>query len=268
MELHVVSSEGIPEGCVLSVRAGSTRRQAPISAERPFRFPATASEALPFKVDVLEPIASARLILRPGEEQRTDCQYTIPLESVAAAAAENNAGIVEEKDAAKDVAAVAAEAAEMSVTIAVSPMKDGKQDGSKDDVGDASRPGSSAAKGKQPSAGSSASSRHGQASAAREYLDKHNLVEFTQLLVQSVIKEQPDKPYAFMARQFYFPDPQPRQPRPNTTSAAPGGVPASGAPSPTPPPSTPLLDGRRPISQEAMKTQATVGVGNGTLGRS
>merc|ERR1712110_388287 len=58
----------------------------------------------------------------------------------------------------------------------------------------------------------SASSRHGQASAAREYLDQHNLVEFTQLLVQSVIKEQPERPYAFMARQFYFPDPTPKPP--------------------------------------------------------
>jgi len=69
---------------------------------------------------------------------------------------------------------------------------------------------------KKKSSGSSASSRHGQASAAREYLDQHNLVEFTQLLVQSVIKEQPEKPYAFMARQFYFPDPKPR---PNTCPA-------------------------------------------------
>ena len=70
-----------------------------------------------------------------------------------------------------------------------------------------------------------------EASAAREYLDKHNLVEFTQLLVQSaarfarevaplrgigaptwdlprhflpsqVIKEQPEQPYEFMARQL------------------------------------------------------------------
>mmetsp|Transcript_41847 Transcript_41847/g.130252 ORF Transcript_41847/g.130252 Transcript_41847/m.130252 type:complete len:100 (-) Transcript_41847:119-418(-) len=75
--------------------------------------------------------------------------------------------------------------------------------------GDVTRP-STNSKSKRGSAGSAASSRHGQANAAREYLDQHNLVEFTQLLVQSVIKEQPDKPYAFMARQFYFPDPKPR----------------------------------------------------------
>eukprot|EP00913_Durusdinium_trenchii_P004160 g3853.t1 len=70
----------IPEGCVLSVRAGATRRQAPVSSDRPFRFNCSLEEASPFKVDVLEPVATARLILRPGEERRTECQYTIPLE--------------------------------------------------------------------------------------------------------------------------------------------------------------------------------------------
>lgn len=200
MELHVVSTEGIPEDCVLSVRAGTTRRQAPISADRPFRFPTAPTEAVPFKVDVLGPVANARLILRPGEERRTDCQYTIPLEP---AEVEKNGD---------------AKAAEnpMSVTIAVQPSDDQGAEGSNAggtnvDEGTGSRPMSKAtSKGKQATSGASASSRHGQASAARDYLDKHNLVEFTQLLVQSVIKEQPERPYAFMAKQFYFPDPEPR----------------------------------------------------------
>ncbi|CAK9115994.1 unnamed protein product [Durusdinium trenchii] len=65
--------------------------------------------------------------------------------------------------------------------------------------------------------------RDPQANAAREYLDKHNLVEFTQLLVQSVIKEQPERPYEFMARQFYFPEPEPR-PRPPADLDPPGGA--------------------------------------------
>merc|ERR1712110_601540 len=102
----------------------------------------------------------------------------------------------------------------MSVTFTVRPSDDQAGEGSKvgtDVDGDGSRPNSKATS-KRPAPGStSASSRHGQASAARDYLDKHNLVEFTQLLVQSVIKEQPERPYAFMAKQFFFPDPQPRQ---------------------------------------------------------
>jgi len=196
MELHVVDTEGIPEGCVLSVRAGSTRRQAPVAADRPFRFPTSAEDATPFKVDVLEPVASARLVFRPGEEKRPNCQYTINLEST--------------KDAGKGDAPIGSEGLKVKessakVVIAVRPTDD-PGDGKGDDEGDGSRPGTSTKKG---AAGGSTSLRHGQANAAREYLDKHNLVEFTQLLVQSVIKEQPERPYAFMARQFYFPDPEP-----------------------------------------------------------
>merc|ERR1719183_1563298 len=60
------------------------------------------------------------------------------------------------------------------------------------------------------SAASSVAKRHSQASAASTYLDEHNLVEFTQSLLQSVIKEKPEHPYTFMAKQFHAPDPKPR----------------------------------------------------------
>lgn len=198
MELQVVGTEGIPEGCVLSVRAGATRRQAPVSADRPFRFPTTIAEAVPFKVDVLEPVASARLILRPGEERQRECMYNIPLEPAPTFTDEGRQ------------LSSANKAAISSVTISVKPSDDSRpptrmgEDGER--VTESERPDSEARK---RTSGSAASSRHGQANAAREYLDQHNLVEFTQLLVQSVIKEQPDQPYAFMAKQFFFPEPLP-----------------------------------------------------------
>eukprot|EP00931_Biecheleriopsis_adriatica_P078182 TRINITY_DN5164_c0_g1_i1.p1 TRINITY_DN5164_c0_g1~~TRINITY_DN5164_c0_g1_i1.p1 ORF type:complete len:235 (-),score=46.00 TRINITY_DN5164_c0_g1_i1:92-796(-) len=198
MELHVVDTEGLPEGCVLSVRAGATRRQAPVSGDRPFRFTSSVSDAVPFKVDVLEPVATARLILRPGEEKRTDCQYTIPLEPSnsfeGSGPPPTGAPVKGDKD--------------MSVTVAVRPVEEHPSSKPADE---SQRPGISASN-RKSSGGSNSSARLGQASAAREYLDKHNLVEFTQLLVQSVIKEQPERPYDFMARQFYFPDPEPRRP--------------------------------------------------------
>lgn len=208
MELHVVETEGIPDTCVLSVRAGATRRQAPVTSERPFRFPASAAEALPFKVDVLEPVASARLILRPGEERRVGCQYTVPLE--AAGSGEENG--------------------EMSVTIGLSPLAEEEGDEEKQRKAEMANTKASTAlegEGPQPKPSSSASSRFGQATAAREYLDQHNLVEFTQLLVQSVIKEQPEHPYAFMAKQFYFPEPEPRGCKKTTADGA-AASPAQG----------------------------------------
>lgn len=203
MELHVVETEGIPDGCVLSVRAGATRRQAPVSSDRPFRFNCSVEEAAPFKVDVLEPVATARLILRPGEERRSDCQYTIPLEPSNSFEGSGPSPTSPPPGGNKD----------MFVTIAVSP-------------GDETQEAEEAARTDDAEKGPS-NSRIGQANAAREYLDKHNLVEFTQLLVQSVIKEQPERPYEFMARQFYFPEPEPR-PRPPADLDDPG-MPMFGA---------------------------------------
>lgn len=193
MELHVVETEGMPEGCVLSVRCGATRRQAAANADRPFRFACSLADAVPFKVDVLEPVAAARLVLRPGEECRTDCQYTMPL--VPSSSFE---GPVPQATVPASVEN------DMSVTFAVRPAPD--EQAAK---GEPERPNTTPLN--KASSGSAPSSRIGQASAAREYLDKYNLVEFTQLLVQSVIKEQPERPYEFMARQFYFPTPEPRR---------------------------------------------------------
>eukprot|EP00746_Dinoflagellata_sp_MGD_P124046 gnl/MRDRNA2_/MRDRNA2_58652_c0_seq1.p1 gnl/MRDRNA2_/MRDRNA2_58652_c0~~gnl/MRDRNA2_/MRDRNA2_58652_c0_seq1.p1 ORF type:complete len:480 (-),score=107.64 gnl/MRDRNA2_/MRDRNA2_58652_c0_seq1:43-1482(-) len=163
MELLVTGTEGIPEDSILSVRAGATRRQAPVTPAHPFKFPTGPDDANPFKVDVLAPIGGARLILKPGEEK-----YTIPIESEGEEASHRNLP-------------------PMSVTLAVKENTDGRK--------------------------CSPAKRHTQASAARTYLDEHNLVEFAQSLLQSVIKEKPEHPYTFMAKQFHLPDPKPR---PNT----------------------------------------------------
>mmetsp|Transcript_25788 Transcript_25788/g.58420 ORF Transcript_25788/g.58420 Transcript_25788/m.58420 type:complete len:91 (-) Transcript_25788:262-534(-) len=77
---------------------------------------------------------------------------------------------------------------------AEAPAAAAAQEGPDEDGGDASM----------------ARSSRAQQLANRDYLDKHNLVEFTQQLVQAVIKEQPDRPYAFMASQFTFPEPVPK----------------------------------------------------------
>eukprot|EP00913_Durusdinium_trenchii_P013206 g12395.t2 len=64
-------SIGIPEACILSVRCGSTRRQAPFEtvAHHPLKFPIGLGElGEPLKVDVLLPLASARLVLHPRED--------------------------------------------------------------------------------------------------------------------------------------------------------------------------------------------------------
>jgi hypothetical protein len=70
MEVLVSDLDGLPEGSVISIRAGSTRRQAPVSAlgNNPLRFPTLLNSGEPLKVDLLQTVASKRLVLNPTVE--------------------------------------------------------------------------------------------------------------------------------------------------------------------------------------------------------
>jgi len=73
MEVSLLQAEGIPEGCVLSVRAGTTRRQACVEGQQPFRLwfpkchPTKVREAV--KVDLLANLGSVAFEVRPGAEE-------------------------------------------------------------------------------------------------------------------------------------------------------------------------------------------------------
>ncbi|CAK9022765.1 Hypothetical protein (Fragment) [Durusdinium trenchii] len=69
MELEVLSVQGAGPDQVVSIRAGSQRKQAAVSSlgqGTPFRL--TGSHGVnPFRIDILQQVGSARLALRPGE---------------------------------------------------------------------------------------------------------------------------------------------------------------------------------------------------------
>lgn len=65
----LVSRGNLAEDAILSVRAGSIRRQAVISGGRSFRFPRSSAKENPLKVDILQQVGSAYLVLKPGEDQ-------------------------------------------------------------------------------------------------------------------------------------------------------------------------------------------------------
>lgn len=72
MEVLVSAHPGISDDCIVSVRCGSTRRQAPLDIARcqALKFPSnleTLNE--PLKIDVLKPVASARLVLHPQQDE-------------------------------------------------------------------------------------------------------------------------------------------------------------------------------------------------------
>jgi len=65
------SAEGIPEGSILSIRAGSKGRQTPLRFDEAFKLPTTKEASSLFKIDVFSQFGKARLTLRPGKYQYT-----------------------------------------------------------------------------------------------------------------------------------------------------------------------------------------------------
>jgi hypothetical protein len=154
MEVALVKPTNLPEDAILSIRAGTVRRQAAVNSGRPFRFPKSAeAEAAPLKIDILKQVGSAYLVLKPGTDQ-----YKVLFPK-------DPSGMeLEVKVIKLDGAAAAAATAEKEV-------EDPKE----------------AANG---------------AKAAKDYLEQHQVLQFVQGVLQTVIKEKPDDPFDYMARHF------------------------------------------------------------------
>lgn len=164
MELSILDSLGLPEGCILSVRSGPTRRQSPLPCSAPFKLPAGP---WPLRIDVLALLGksgSAASLSQVDHEGR--CK--VPLEA---------------RDGRK-----------MSVTLQVYDGKTGSRPKTAPDQvlthGDAS-PTSPPAR------------RRDTEAEARAYLDRHRLHEFMHMLFELVLKERPEDPYSFIAKRFY-----------------------------------------------------------------
>jgi len=77
MEVSIADTGGLPEGYLLSVRAGSTRRQAPLPLTEPLRFPHLPFNARNFKVDVLKVLGNAKLDIEAQKEVES---YTLNID--------------------------------------------------------------------------------------------------------------------------------------------------------------------------------------------
>lgn len=72
MEVVVENASNIPEGSILSIRAGNVRRQGTLPADKPVRFAQTGlMDACPFKVDLFAPLGTSRVVLRPKTDRYT-----------------------------------------------------------------------------------------------------------------------------------------------------------------------------------------------------
>jgi len=73
MEVVLQAAEGVPEGSILSIKWGETKRQAPVSKiGQPFRFNTSRHDPLPMKVEVLTPIAAPQMVdIDPAQDNVT-----------------------------------------------------------------------------------------------------------------------------------------------------------------------------------------------------
>lgn len=69
MDFRVQRSNGIPEGSLLSVRAGHVRRQVPLEIGRPLKFPVESAACDEIQVDILALLGKARLAIVPATDR-------------------------------------------------------------------------------------------------------------------------------------------------------------------------------------------------------
>uniref|UniRef100_A0A7S1F5T8 RIIa domain-containing protein n=1 Tax=Noctiluca scintillans TaxID=2966 RepID=A0A7S1F5T8_NOCSC len=182
MEVIVTETCGLPEGCILSIRAGTTRRQAPLPLKDSFRFPSLPLNAKQFKIDVLESAGGSRLEISSGLPEE---MHTVPLLMVGG------------------------QKASVSLKIREEPSLCGKRANELKSMEKGRRGGAPVAPGAEQSAVSDPSDATDPqdaalklAAQARAYADDHNLPAVVQDLLQYVLREQPVAPYSVMAAYF------------------------------------------------------------------
>mmetsp|Transcript_18861 Transcript_18861/g.32756 ORF Transcript_18861/g.32756 Transcript_18861/m.32756 type:complete len:3096 (+) Transcript_18861:58-9345(+) len=162
MELVFSNSSGIPEGSILSVTAGDQRKQRLLngsSNEKPWHFPARPLQANPFRLDVYAPIGTSRLALKPSDQS-----YNVELKLVNGAT-----------EAIKLDFAVK----ELAVADVDSPVVTPNGNGSEKSESRQVR-------------------KQKAATEAQMYIEKHQLMQYVQNMMQSVLTEKPDDPFEYM----------------------------------------------------------------------
>mmetsp|Transcript_109727 Transcript_109727/g.211068 ORF Transcript_109727/g.211068 Transcript_109727/m.211068 type:complete len:1018 (-) Transcript_109727:67-3120(-) len=179
MEVSLLEADGIPEGCLISVRAGSTRRQAPAEANKPCKlwFPRGFQSANPFKVDLLAPLGSTTLEVSPQADKypiEVKQRYSgLPMRVTLRVREEANENSAGPELAFKNAPTAAAGSGQFG-GIDAALVGSGHE---------------------------SPARRHQMAIDARSYLDEHNLLQWVQSLLQELIKDRPGDPWTYIDKQ-------------------------------------------------------------------
>lgn len=211
MELRLLRSEGVPDGTLVSIRIGTMRRQAPLNSHGPYKFSGISGKQQ-MKVDIYAHIASSRLIIEPGEARRFPVHLQ-PTDGMGTQVCGHDAEMSLEfetpgfNDLAKDVPFDCDDIVGETSTRPSSAHIAGNtstRPSSAHIVGDTStRPSSAHSDRIRPQtagSGGGFARRHHVEREVQEYLGQHQLIDVMQTLAQSVIKEKPADPYAYMIR--------------------------------------------------------------------
>eukprot|EP00927_Polykrikos_kofoidii_P027911 TRINITY_DN24441_c0_g1_i1.p1 TRINITY_DN24441_c0_g1~~TRINITY_DN24441_c0_g1_i1.p1 ORF type:complete len:631 (-),score=101.66 TRINITY_DN24441_c0_g1_i1:180-2072(-) len=163
MELAILDTRGLPDGSILSVRSGPTRRQSPMPCSAPFKLPAGP---WPLRIDVLALLGKSQFGAALHKDSHGCC--SVPLEA---------------KDGRK-----------MSVTFEVFDGKTArpKVSATKKDLEEP----------ETEDMPKSPARRRDTEAEARAYLDRHLLHEFMHALFELLLRERPTDPYSFIAARF------------------------------------------------------------------
>lgn len=172
MQVHVSDVKNVPDGSILSIRAGQTRRQAPLPLAEPLRFPNLPLNAKHFKVDILSSLGTTRLEI---EARRPEEAYAVRVDL-------NNG-----------------QTATATLTVREEPSLCGKQSAELKQFERNLRC-ESIGKTPEPIASTRASpSPVGAKLDTREYAREHNLSGVVQAMLQQVLLCRPECPYEFMS---------------------------------------------------------------------
>lgn len=212
MEVSVSDSTGLPDGYLISIRAGGTRRQAPVPLSEPLRFPCLPADCQHLKVDVLKTLGSGRLdVAGKAELESYRCAITM------ADGGEAKLDVTVREDPSL-CGLRAAELKQLDRSL--------RRTASFETTRTAAEPGSPCSP-----TGASNTSRDERARVVREvrdYAREHNLPHLVQEMLQSVLKERPADPISMMAACLRCEARRQGEPTPTetvpATTASPSGI--------------------------------------------
>mmetsp|Transcript_98003 Transcript_98003/g.189226 ORF Transcript_98003/g.189226 Transcript_98003/m.189226 type:complete len:350 (-) Transcript_98003:260-1309(-) len=168
MEVTVLSATGAASDLdsIVSIRAGTSRRQGAVQLEKKLHFPVSFQEANPFKVDLLRHVGSGQATLNPDPQDEV---YAVPLEPPVGAW-DNKA------------------TAQLHLRVSTRPLLCGRNRAE----GKANDPIKSMENMEDP--------LQGAAAQARRYFDDHNVMRLVQALLEALVRDQPDDPWEYMGK--------------------------------------------------------------------